>query len=87
MGAQVDDWVCDELAGAVEGRLAAAHGLDEFRAAVCAQVCLLVKRDGADLTAAAGVDGCELRGDDVWGRSGRVGGRLGGEEARDEGFL
>lgn len=85
--AQVDDGVCDELARAVERRLAAAHGLDEGGAAICAKIGLLVWRDGADFSAAAGVDGCELGGYDVWGRCGRVRGWLGGEEARDEGFL
>lgn len=85
--AQVDDGVCDELAGSMECCLAAAHGLDEVGAAVCAEVRLLLWRDGADFAPAAGVDGRELGGYDVWGGCGRVGGGLGGEEARDEGFL
>lgn len=85
--AQVDDGVCDELARAVERRLAAAHGFDEGGAAICAEIGLLVWRDGANFPAATGVDGCELGGYDVWGRCGRVRGRLRGEEARDEGFL
>lgn len=85
--AQVDDGVCDELAGAVERRLAAAHGFDEGGVAICAEVGLLVWRDGADFSAAAGVDRGELGGYNVWGWCGRIGGRLGGEEARDEGFL
>jgi hypothetical protein len=79
--AQVDDGVCDELARAVERRLAAAHGFDEGGAAICAKIGLLVWRDGADFSAAAGVDRGELGGYDVWGRCGRVRGRLGGEEA------
>lgn len=79
--AQVDDGVCDELAWAVEGRLAAAHGFDKLGAAICAEVGLLVCRDGANFSAAAGIDGCELGCYDVWGRCGRVVGRFRGEEA------
>lgn len=84
---QVEDGVCDELARPVEGCLPAAHGFDEGGAARGAEVGLLRGRHGAEFAAPAGVDGCELGGYDVWGRGGRVGGRFGGEEARDEGFL
>jgi hypothetical protein len=87
MRAQVDDGICDELAGAVEGGLAAAHGFDEVCAAIVAQESLLFGRDGAYFSAAAGVDGLELGGYDMGRRCGSVGGRFRGEEAGDEGFL
>ena len=85
--AQVDDGVCDELAGAVEGGLATAHGFYEGCAAVVTQEGLLFERDGAYFSATAGVDGLEFGGYDMGRRCGSVGGRFGGEEAGDEGFL
>lgn len=87
MGAQVDDGVCDKLTWAMEGRLAAAHGFNKLGAAICTQVVLLRWRDCADFPAAAGVNGRELGGYDVWGWCGRVRGRFRGQETRDKGFL
>lgn len=86
MPLQIDYRVCDELARAVEGRLAAAQGFLEFGAGGC-EVLFLCRCDGADFAAAAGVDWVELRGDDCgWDRwdgcwRGFVGEEVGGEGA------
>lgn len=42
MSAQIDDGVRDELAGAMEGRLAAAHSFFELSAPIGAEVFLLL---------------------------------------------
>lgn len=56
---EVEDRVGDELAGAVEGCLAAAQGFVEFGAGCC-EVLFLGGGHGAYFAAAAGVDGVEL---------------------------
>lgn len=87
MCAQIENWICDELAGPVERRLPAAEGFDEFGAPVGTEMRLLRCRYVADFASPARVHGVELRCDDVgWGRRGGGGG-FGGEEARDEAFL
>lgn len=58
---QVENGVCDELARAVEGRLAAAQGFVEFGAG-CGEVGFLRGGDGAYFATTAGVDRVELGG-------------------------
>lgn len=75
---EVEDGVGDELAGAVEGGLAAAEGfveggLPEGRWG--GEVGELLRGDGADFSPAAGVDGVEFGGDDCG--IGRWGGGVG----------
>ena len=76
VGAEVENGVCDQLAGPVEGRLSAAEGLDEVGRVVVPQVVLLVPGHGAYFPPAAGVHGVELGGDDVWGGGGEGGWRF-----------
>ena len=84
---QVDYGVCDELARAVEGCLAAAEGFLEFCAGGC-EVFLLCSGYGSDFAPAAGVDWVELGGYDCWweGRDGCWRGFV-GEEVGGEGGL
>jgi len=63
MALEVDDGICDQLARAVEGCLAAAQGFLEFCAGGC-EVCFLRRSDGTDFAPAAGVDWVELCGYD-----------------------
>lgn len=87
MRSEIEYRVRDELTGAVESRLAAAHGFDEFCFSACAQVGLVRWRYGPDLAPAAGVDGVEFGGYDVWLGGGDEWGGFGGEEVGDEACL
>jgi hypothetical protein len=84
---QIENRIRDELAGAMERRLPASFRFYELRAAICAQVFLLLGRDVPYFTPSACVDWVEFGRDDVWWWSGERGWRFGGEEARDEVFL
>ena len=87
MAFEVQDRVCDQLAWAVDGCLAAAEGFVDFGAGA-GEVFFLGGGYGADFAAAAGVDWVELGGDDrgwdCWDGCGRC---FVGEEAGDEGGL
>lgn len=90
---EVDDGICDELTGPVEGGLAAAEGFIEGGLAVgsrLSEILCLVLRDIADFAAAACVDGVELCRDNGrrWGGAGGGGGvGFVGEEVGDEAVL
>ena len=93
MAFEVEDGICDELSGAVEGCLSATEGFMEFGFAACSEEVLLFGGHGADFSTAAGVDWIELCGN--YGRwygggfcwVGFVGEELGDECSLDRGCV
>ena len=68
---EIDDGVCDQLAGTMESGLAATHGFEELGIAAIAEEILLLRRYCANFAATARIDRLELSGDDMRCWSGR----------------
>lgn len=85
---EIDDGICDELAGSVKCGLSATHCFEEFCISIVTEEFLLLCAYGADFTPTAGIYRIELGGYYGWTRGGDGGGtRFVGEEALYEGVL